>query len=79
MKFVLNRLQAGDRLKGQVEEILPGGDVIICFSGDLIRVHNETRRPLKVGESVVVTVAAVNPLRFQIQMGKSRGHLDVSV
>lgn len=83
MKFVVRDLKLGESLNGQVEEILSGDDLLINFGGDLLRVHNETRRPLRIGDSVTVVVRALEPLRFQLLEERSeqrrRGHLDLSV
>jgi hypothetical protein len=79
MKFVLRDLKFGDRLRGKVAEILSGDEVLISFAGDLIRVRNETSRPLVYGQAVTVVVTAVAPLRFQLISGRRDGHLDVSI
>lgn len=83
MKFTLKDLQIGESLSGRVAEVLSDGDFILSFSGDLLRVHNETRRPLKIGDPVTVIVKAVDPLRFQLIPERSeqrrRGRLDVSI
>jgi membrane protein implicated in regulation of membrane protease activity len=79
MKFVLRDLKTGDRLRGKVAEILAGDEVLISFDGDLIRARNETARPLVTGQSVVVTVTAVAPLRFQLLGSRRTGRLDVNV
>jgi hypothetical protein len=83
MKFVVGDLKLGDTLTGRIEELLPGNELLLNFSGDLLRVHNETKRPLQVGEAVAVVVKAIDPLRFQLMPDRSelrrRGHLDVSV
>lgn len=83
MKFVLRDLQIGESLQGRVAEVLSESDVIISFDGDLLRVHNETRRPLRVGDTVTCIVRAIQPLRFQLiqerEEQKRRGRIDVSV
>lgn len=83
MKFILRNLQIGQSIHGKVEELLPGDELLINFAGDLLRVHNETRRALCIGSSVTVVVKAVQPLRFQLVEERSeqkrKGHLDVSV
>lgn len=83
MKFVLLDLKIGQSLEGRVAEILPEGELIISFAGDLIRVSNETRRQLRRGDPVTVAVRATEPLRFQLlperTEQKRRGRLDVSV
>jgi hypothetical protein len=83
MKFVVSNLKLGDSISGRVEELLPGGDLLIAFSGDLLRVHNETRRPFKTGDRVTLIVKAIRPLRFQFVddrgSQKKKGQLNVSV
>jgi hypothetical protein len=85
MKFVLNKLQPGDRVWGIVEEVLPvvhgEAQVLMNFHGDLCRVSNDTRRILKVGDRVEVIVRAVAPLRFQLATDSHIGfrRLDLSV
>jgi hypothetical protein len=66
MKAVISNLKLGESLGGTISEVLPGGDVLISFNGDLLRVHNDTTRLLKVGDPVTVIVRAIKPLRFQL-------------
>ena len=83
MKFVVKELKIGETLSGRVEELLAGGDVVICFDGDLIRVHNETRRTMRIGETVAVEVSSVLPLRFKLLPDRAKlrrqGRIDVNV
>ena len=83
MKHVLNDLQLGESVRGRIEEILSGDELLINFSGDLLRVGNETRRPFRVGDLVTVIVKALQPLRFQLLPERAeqrrRGHIDVSI
>ena len=83
MKKVLNDLQLGESIRGRIVEILPGDELLISFSGDLLRVGNETRRPFRAGDAVTVIVKAISPLRFQLLPERSeqrrRGHIDVSI
>ena len=83
MKFVLRDLKLGEALRARVEECLSGGELIINFGGDLLRVHNETGRELRVGDPVTLVVRGVSPLRFSLQADlqeqRRRGHLNVSV
>ena len=79
MKFVLRDLKVGDALEGRIIELLPGDELLINFSGDLLRVHNETRKPFKLGARVTLLVRAVQPLKFQLMPGRRAGHLDLSV
>jgi hypothetical protein len=83
MKFVITDLKIGDALTGRVEELLEGGDVIMNFNGDLLRVHNETHRNLRLGDQVVAVVKGIKPLHFQLKPSRSenrrRGHIDVNI
>ena len=83
MKFVLGNLRLGDRLLGKVEEVLSDSEILINFAGDLVRVHNETRKQFLVGERVMVQVRALEPLHFQVlpdrREQRRRGHLDVNI
>jgi hypothetical protein len=83
MKFVLSTLKMGERLKGRVVEILPDGEIIINFGGDLLRVHNETSKTLALGSSVTLVVTAVRPLRFHLLPDhdelRRKGRIDVSI
>lgn len=83
MKFFVQRLQPGDVVDAHIVELLDHHAAIINFAGDLLRVQNETNEKLKVGDRVTLTVAAINPLRFQLQRGSAQrrvsGHLDVNI
>ena len=83
MKHVLRDLSVGESLSGDVQECLPGGDLIICFGGDLLRVHNETSHPFQPGECVTLVVRSIEPLGFQLIPDRAeqrrRGRIDVSV
>lgn len=73
----------GEEVRGKVTEQLAGGELIISFEGDLLRVANESRKAFKVGEFVVLEVMALSPIRFKLatQVVRRRvpGHFDVSV
>lgn len=83
MKFVVRDLKLGDTLDGRITELLPNDEMIVSFGGDLMRVHNETRRPLSEGQVVTLVVKALDPLRFHLQPDiheqRRKGHLDLSV
>jgi hypothetical protein len=82
VKAVLKDLQLNETLRGKVVEIFTDGELLMSFSGDLVRVQNETRRPFDVGQLVIVIVKAIEPVRFQLadpMQARRRGHLDVSV
>lgn len=83
MKFILRGLQVGESLHGQVAEILSEDEAIISFQGDPLRVRNETRRSLQVGDFVTFIVRAIEPLRLQLiperEEQRRRGRLNVSI
>lgn len=81
MKQVIGSLKAGDRIIGRVAEVIDATSIIISFGGDLIRVHNESRRSFKAGDEVDCYVTGVKPLAFRLFQGSSRtlGRFDVSV
>ncbi len=66
MKFVVQGLQFGDVIEAHVSEVLSENEVIMSFQGDLLRVQNQSRQRLEVGQKLNCRVNAVNPLSFQI-------------
>lgn len=79
----LQELQLNQSLRGSVIEILSEDELLMSFNGALVRVHNETRRPMKVGQVISVIVKAIEPVRLQLledrRSQRRRGHIDVSV
>jgi hypothetical protein len=81
MKFVLHDLRVGEAVEGVVAEKYSDGELLISFSGDLLRVSNETNQVWKVGEHITCIVKTIEPLSFHLPKSRERrpGHLDVSV
>lgn len=83
MMSVPASLKLHAQLRGKVVENLPDGGIIMSFEGRLLRVQNETSRPLHVGQIVSVIVKAIEPMRLQViadrQEQRRRGRIDVSV
>ncbi len=83
LKRALQGLKLGDLVQGRVEEVMLSDDVLINFGGNLLRVHNETKRPFREGDSVTLIVKTVDPIRFQLLPDrgdqKRRGVIDISV
>ena len=81
MKFVIGSLKVGDRIVGRVAEVIDATNIIISFGGDLIRVHNESRRSFKAGDKVDCYVTGTQPLAFRLIPTPSRtpGRFDISV
>ncbi|MES2964952.1 MAG: hypothetical protein V4760_13765 [Bdellovibrionota bacterium] len=76
----MRTFQVGELVDGSVEELLDEHELIISLGGQLMRVQNETRRNLKVGQTVTLVVSALAPLAFRLYVRKSGrrdGHLDV--
>ncbi len=80
----------GDPVLAVVVEVLDEREVILRFGGgadepqsEIMRVANESKRSLKVGDTIRMRVTAINPLSFQYVEEPSeqrrRGRLDVSV
>ncbi|MCB0361615.1 MAG: hypothetical protein KDD35_02785 [Bdellovibrionales bacterium] len=78
MKQVVSRLKTGDQVIGQVTEIHEDQSMIIGFQGDLVRVHNHTRRKFLPGDNLVLVVTGVRPFAFRLAENDSH-HLDISV
>jgi hypothetical protein len=83
MKFTVHKLRIGDHVWAQVMEHVGEQELIVSFYGDLIRVRNESLRQLHLGDKVLVRVAAINPLAFQLvseeERRKGATRLNVSV
>jgi hypothetical protein len=82
LKPRLKLLRRGERIWAIVEEVQSLNQVVINFSGDLIRVSNESDRIFRVGQRVLLQVENVHPLQFKIitktSLELSRS-LDVSI
>jgi hypothetical protein len=81
--------QRGETVNATVAEILDQTEIILRFGGgpdepasQIMRVANQTGRPLAVGERLLMRVIEVEPLRFRyidpIEQ-RRRGRIDVSV
>jgi hypothetical protein len=49
-----------------VEETIAQNEVVINFSGDLVRVQNQTDRNLRAGQRVLLLVEEVHPLKLRL-------------
>lgn len=75
-----HNFRIGELVDGRIEELLDGHELIIAVEGQLLRVQNETRQALAVGQMVKLVVSAMAPLAFRLHVRKSGrrdGHLDV--
>ncbi len=72
MKTYLPRLKAGDAVEGIVREQLGGGDLIISFRGDLLRVINATGSVFAAGDPISLVVSSSSPLAFRLRSGSGK-------
>ncbi|MEK7355658.1 MAG: hypothetical protein AAB250_04375 [Bdellovibrionota bacterium] len=80
MSASLRQFQIGELVDGRIEEVLERAELIISLDGQLLRVQNETRQAMRVGQMVKLVVSATAPLAFKLYIRKSGrrdGHLDV--
>jgi hypothetical protein len=80
----LRHLRVGQEVWAVVEENIAGGEAIINFTGDLVRVQNLTEKPLRPGQRVLLQVQALKPLKLKIVVRRasqpfSRQKLDLSI
>ena len=79
MKFVVQDLHFGDVIEVHVSELLSESEVIMSFQGDLLRVQNQSRLRLEVGQKLSCRVSAVNPLRFEIMQAPPSFKIDRTI
>jgi hypothetical protein len=85
MKLLSYLFKVGQEVWAIVEESMSGDEVLVNFSGDLIRIQNETRKNFRIGERICLRVEAINPLQFKLispAAGRTkikRRPLDVSI
>lgn len=72
--------RVGETVEARVHESLGDGDVIVSFSGDLLRLANRTGRSFREGDRVELEVTSENPLSFRLKAPRrlSRG-MDVRI
>ena len=84
MKPILGDLRRGQEIWAIVEENLEAGEMVVNFSGDLIRVGNETSKIFRCGQRVLLKVESTSPLAFKL-IAPAAGHrqsrrsLDVNI
>ncbi len=86
MKFHVPYLKLGETVRARVVDVLPGQELVINLSGDLIRVANESRHDIQPGEAIDLIVTALQPLQFRMAvhssastLGPKNSKIDVSV
>lgn len=77
----LPKWQKGQRVEATVQECVPDGSLIVSFSGQLLRVQNQTLEKFYIGQRVQLEVVSGEPLSFRLSRRRTeRGPgLDVSV
>lgn len=60
------RLQKGQILHAQVEEVVSATETICSFHGDLLRITNRSGEAFKKGQPIKLQVLSLHPLQFQI-------------
>ncbi len=83
MKTQVKDFKQNQKVWALVEEVIAQGEVIINFSGDLVRVKNETGKLLRTGQRVQVRIDETQPLKLSLVAPQlSRSYLpllDVSI
>jgi hypothetical protein len=83
MRSPLHKLRIGDQIWVEVIERTPDSFYIVSYRGDLVRVRNESFQALIEDQKLLVRVAAVSPLQFQIVNTngdrRNANRIDVSV
>lgn len=72
MKLFLPSLKVGDIVTAEVIDASGPNAFIVKFESDLIRVANETRTSIKVGDRISLIVATINPLSFRLSTAFKR-------
>jgi hypothetical protein len=80
----LRSLKKNQEVWAVVEEIIALNEVIINFSGDLVRVQNKTEKIFRVGQRVLLQVHSIYPLKLKLIMkttrpARSSSVLDLSI
>ena len=84
MKSHVGSLKKNQLVWALVEEVIAQGEIIINFSGDLLRVKNQTDKTLRAGQRVKLRVEEVLPLKLSlvpptVQRETYPGAIDFSV
>jgi hypothetical protein len=72
MKPSLRSLRKNQQVWAIVEECLVQNEVIINFSGDLVRVKNQTDKNLRAGQRVLVLIEELHPLKLKLVSPKEQ-------
>ena len=66
MSGLARSLRLGERVWAVVDECIAGNEMVVNFTGDLVRVKNSTGRFFRPGERVQLQVALLYPLSFRL-------------
>lgn len=75
MKPTLRSLKQHQLVWAVVEEVIAQNEVIINFSGDLLRVQNHTNRTLRAGQRVQLQIEEAFPLKLKLVEQKQRSEI----
>lgn len=75
MKPVLRNLKLGQQVWAVVEEVIAQNEVVINFSGDLLRVKNQTNKNLRPGQRVQVQIEEIFPLKLKLVEQRLRSEI----
>lgn len=79
MKFTLPNLKLGQRVEAKIIEVIGEKAVVANFRGDLLRIANQTGRPMKPGQVINLEITALRPLKFKLAEPRGFQRFDVSV
>lgn len=79
MKPIIKALRVGQKVWATIEESVDKDVLIVNFSGDLLRVANQTHRNFRTGQRVQLNVVSVEPLSFKFVEARTLRPLDVEV
>jgi hypothetical protein len=84
MKPQIRSLRHGEKVWALIEEVLEGSELMVNFSGDLIRIFNGSDRTFRAGQRVLLMVENLEPLKFKLitRQTFANGHassLDINI
>jgi hypothetical protein len=83
VKPSLRSLKKDQEIWAIVEEPIAHDELIINFTGDLIRVQNKTERSFRAGQRVLLKVQSLSPLKlklvFKSKSSRSSRQIDLSI
>ncbi|MEZ4872456.1 MAG: hypothetical protein R2827_09490 [Bdellovibrionales bacterium] len=79
MRGSIKRFKAGEIVEAKVVELINANEAIVSFSGDLLRVKDETMRLTAAQGVVQLVVVRVNLLTFKLAQNHKNGHVSIVV